>query len=106
MEGQGENKMPTTRKRKTRNIVRTPLLDFIRIFLMHGPKVYHKAMMSREPGLTGKALSFMMLCHGKTLDLKKEYTFRDAWNEHKDEILRIWKAEKRKGRPWAARQFD
>lgn len=98
--------MPTTRKRKIRNIAKRPLLDFIRIFLMDGPEVYRKAMTPpREPGLTGMALSFMMRGHGKTLDLK-DYTYEDAWREHKKEILRIWKAEKRKGHPWAARQFD
>jgi len=96
--------MPTNRKRIARRLARRPLLDFVRIYLMDGPVARSKAMTDQLPG-TGKADAFNMLIHGKTMSGEK-YNYRDAWNEHKKEILRIWKAEKRRGKPWGAKEFD
>lgn len=89
--------MPTNRKRTTRKIAKNPLLDFVRILLMDGPDACHVAMVERRPG-TGKAESFRMR--------KDKGRTQAAWIIHRDEILRIWKAEKRKGKPWGARVFD
>jgi hypothetical protein len=44
---------------------------------------------------------------GPDTPVKKHYAkMFEAWEIHKDEIYRIWKAEKRKGLPWAAKEFD
>ena len=72
-------------------------MDFVRILLMDGPDARHKAMMDRKPG-SGKAEAFRMV--------KTATAARAAWEIHKDEILKIWKAEKRRGKPWAEKVFD
>ena len=89
--------MPTNRRKRARNIAKTPLLDFVRILLTDGPEVTHRAMMDREPG-TGQAEAFRMR--------KTREGAQPAWLLHRDEILRIWKAEKRTGKPWAAQQYE
>lgn len=89
--------MPTNRSRRSRKIARPPLLDFVRILLMDGPEATSKAMMDRTPG-SGKVEAFRMR--------KTARGAHAAWLIHRDEILRIWKAEKRPGLPWAVRIFD
>lgn len=89
--------MPTNRTRRTRKVAKTPLLDFVKILLMDGPEATSKAMMDRIPG-SGKAEAFMMR--------KTTHGAHAAWLIHRDEILRIWKAEKRPGLPWAANEIS
>ena len=89
--------MATNRHRQSRKIARSPLLDFVRILLMDGPEATHKVMMDRMPG-SGKIEAFMMR--------KTPRGAREAWLLHKKEIMRQWKAEKRWGLPWGAKQFD
>jgi len=89
--------MPTNRTRQSRKITKTPLLDFVRILLMDGPDACHDAMMERKPG-SGKADAFRMR--------KTPGGAQAAWKTHRGEILRIWKAEKRRGKPWAESIFN
>ena len=89
--------MPTNRTRRTRKIVKTPLLDFVRILLMDGPDGYHVAMVERKPG-TGKVEAFRMQ--------KTPGATRGAWGTHRAEILRQWRTEGRRGKPWGATIFD
>lgn len=101
--------MPTNRSRRTRKVAKTPLLDFVRILLSEGPEVEHQAVMAEitNPGeirLTGKVEAFRM--RGGGPDINGKYRLKEAWDLHKDEILKIWKAERREGLPWAAKEFD
>ena len=34
------------------------------------------------------------------------HLLRDLWVRHRDELLAEWKATGRRGRPWAAKEFD
>lgn len=51
-------------------------------------------MMDRIRG-TGKAEVFMMR--------KNKQRMKAGWGKYKDEIVKIWKSEKRQGKPWGAR---
>lgn len=93
---------------RSRKIVRPQLSDFVRILLMEGHEARHIASVENNrngnnPKMTGKAEAFRMakrpLPGGKNL-------LQEAWETHKDEILADWKAKKRRGLPWAAKQFD
>ena len=100
--------MPTNRTRRTRNITKTPLLDYVRILLMDGHQARHEAVMVEiaKPGrvrLTGKCEAFRMQ---KGPDINGRDRMLEAWEIHRDEILKIWKAEGRKGKPWGAKIYE
>lgn len=100
--------MPTTRKRRGRHIVKVPLLDYVRILLMHGHEARHQACMEEQkhPGavrLTGKAQAFLM---SKRPMPGAPNLMKEAWETHHVEIWKIWKKEKRSGKPWAANIYD
>ncbi len=109
--------MPTNRKRRTRKIVTTPLLDFVRIFFMENSETFHKEMTAgRENGRSGKCEAFRMAKPGigpgtgpdskGKFDYKKRYARAyEAWKIHRDEILKLWKSEKRAGLPWAEKFY-
>ena len=69
----------------------------MRILLTDGPEACHEAMVQRVEG-SGKVEAFRMR--------KGDGRMEAAWKRHRDEILRIWKSEKRKGKPYGARMFD
>ena len=58
--------MPTNRRKKTRNILREPLPDFVRILLMDGSEACHSAMLAynhntpNDRKMTGAFEAFMM----------------------------------------------
>jgi len=83
---------------------------------MDGTKVCHDAMMADNANndrnkvrLSGAYEAFMMrLSRGGPDDPNKTQYAKmfEAWTIHRDEILRIWKVEKRKGEPYGAKMFD
>jgi len=100
--------MPTNRKRRSRKIAKTPLLDFVRILLMEGHEACHIASVENNknhnnPKMTGKCEAFKM--RQRPLPGEKSL-LREAWETQKAAIWRIWKAEGRKGKPWAAKIYD
>ena len=93
---------------RSRKIARPVLLDFVRILLMDGHQARHEAVMAEiaKPGkvrLSGKVEAFRM---AKRPRPGEKDLIREAWETHRSEILRIWKTEKRQGKPWAERIFD
>ena len=88
--------MPTNRTKRVRKRAKAPLLDFVRILLMDGLGACHIAMLERKPG-SGKIQAFRIQ--------KTPGAARAAWKIHRVEILKQWKAEGRRGRPWAEKLF-
>jgi len=101
---------------KSRKIARPALLDFVRILLMDGTKACHDAMLAynanndpNKANITGAVEAFMM-----RLSRGGQYATNDicypkmyaAWQLHRDEIFRIWKYEKRRGKPYGAKMFE
>jgi hypothetical protein len=87
--------MPTNRKRRTRQIIKKELSFSVKYYLENGCYPPRELFPSR-PGLVEL---FMMRHPNHAGDLEK------VWFLHRDEILKDWKAEKQKGKPWAEKHF-
>ena len=88
--------MPTNRKRRTRKIVTYVLTDSVKHYLMTGDYCSRTLF----PDCPGRYETFLLAHPGKREQL------REVWMLHRDDILQQWKAEKRRGKPWASKQFD
>ena len=101
---------------RSRKIARPVLLDFVAAVLMDGSKGFKtlNAQLKDDQVIgKGKVEAFMMLKPGigpgigPDAPLKTRFALMfEAWQRHRDEILKIWKYEKRKGLPYGARMFD
>ncbi len=87
--------MPTNRNRRTRAI-RPPFTDRMRYYLENGD--YLGRIL--PPDSPGRVEVFMLAGPNRRTEL------RAVWLRHREEIYRDWKMEKRRGKPWAAREFD
>ena len=84
-------------KRRTRAAKATTLTPYMRLYLTAGDYSGHDF----PPGTPGHVEAFML--RKDTPENREE--LRRIWLLHRDEILRQWKAEKRRGKPWAEKAF-
>ena len=91
--------MPTNRKRKSRKFVASTISESMRYFLETGDYCLRK-LFPDDP--RGRAEIFRLAYSSPRM----RDELRRAWLLHRPEILRHWKVGKRKGLPWAAKQFD
>ena len=81
-------------KRKIRRIKGEVLTDYLRFYLETGKFAKNEDAV----GWTGKVKTFQMRT--------RPDSFRDAWAKHRSFILKEWRKDKRKGKPWGAKIFD
>jgi len=97
--------MPTNRKRRTRQIVKKTLSDSWKYFLETGD--YCSAIdKDKFPDVSNQDRFYIFQLGNPSPGGGYWEKLRKIWMQHKEEILRIWKSEKRQGKPWAGRIFD
>lgn len=84
------------KKRRTRSMMKSTLSDSLRQYLETGNYLTRETF----PDCPGRAETFQLAnpsCRDR---------LRKVWDLHRLEILRAWKAKKRRGQPWAEQIFN
>ena len=89
----------TALKRRTRSMMKATISESMRYFLETGNYCL-RDIFPNDPRGRGEVFRLAY----PSIRMRDE--LRKIWLLHRDEILRIWKSEKKRGRPWAAKCFD
>jgi len=89
--------MPTNRTRRTRKIARSALSDAWKYFLETGDYCLRK----KFPESRDRVEIFRLANPSGAIRLR----LKKVWIEHRPEVLADWKKQKRRGLPWAAKEF-
>ena len=90
--------MPTNRIRRTRSARPSTITDRMRLYLETGDYCGR----GLPPDSPGKVETFML----GNPNAEGRERLRAIWLLHRKDIHRQWTADKRPGRPWAAKKFD
>jgi hypothetical protein len=87
-------RIPAKRRKPAKPI----LSDSMRYFLESGDY----CLREKFPDARDRVEIFRLAHPSKAMRMR----LQAIWMEHKAEVMRSWKAEKKRGLPWAAREFE
>lgn len=90
--------MPTNRHKRVRKIRKTTLSDAMCYFLETGDHLVRDRFPDTPCRESTQIFRYGNPSYREKLAL--------VWNQHKEEVLRNWKLKKRRGLPWAAKEFN
>ena len=93
--------MATNRTRRSRQIVRPFLSEPMRFFLETGQ---YCGLRKRFPDITSFDRVEIFRLANPSLSMRER--LRAVWLLHQAEILADWKKSKKKGQPWASKEFE